>query len=287
MIDKITETELNNVSVESVQGEKLIGSATENKKVFDKMGRFLAAKINALIDAVKDVPIGPGSITEDYLANTVREKLELHAESDHTHKNKNLLDTITEDNLVNEMGIGTRQYTVKGTNGKAELIVTDQNNFMAYLKDNSDNILNSMKMNDTYASFEKPLDVNGGGTGSSVKRVSASNLLKANDKYCTSISSKRGWFIPYMDMVFFGFSASVKVPAGEFVKIAEIQKLPIVSSLSKLPAVPMALTVSNYSTTSLAYWKGKIKTDGSIEVACEKAQTTAVTIYVSGFYFTE
>lgn len=52
---KITDAEIQANNVKSVSGDKLTGTVSENKNVFDKLPEFIAARFNSLIDSIKDL----------------------------------------------------------------------------------------------------------------------------------------------------------------------------------------------------------------------------------------
>ena len=52
MLEKIKDSEINELNVKSTQGSRLTGTVAENKNVFDKFPELIAQKINAIIDSL-------------------------------------------------------------------------------------------------------------------------------------------------------------------------------------------------------------------------------------------
>lgn len=60
---KITQSDVNAVHVEGVQGNALTGSVLENKRVFDKFPNMIVRKFNSLCDYVgTQAPTGDSAI---------------------------------------------------------------------------------------------------------------------------------------------------------------------------------------------------------------------------------
>lgn len=279
----ITSAELEERKVANVPGDRLIGSADANKQIFDKLGLFLAERINDIITEIANSPAGKDKISEDDLAPTILEKLNLHTESDHTHSNKDLLDGITAEKLLGKE-ITLDLLRLESTTGEYVIFKLDSTGSLYINLYNKDGArINYFALADTYSKTTQPLTVASGGTASAVKRNSYSDDIKANSTYTSSIANRRCWFIPYLDMLFFSFTAVVKTPKDKFVKIAQLPK--ITEATQQYAIVPSALSVCSYAENSTAHWKGRARSDGSIEASCDTEQSNNVTIYVSGFCF--
>lgn len=106
---KITQAEVEANYVKSVAGNRLTGTTTENKNVFDKFAQLITNKFNALIDLLNSTTDGDSgadniAITsiDDRTSSSVQNIIEeldvdvkANTEARHGHENKTVLDTIT------------------------------------------------------------------------------------------------------------------------------------------------------------------------------------------------
>lgn len=179
---KITEEEILEVALEGLKGDRLIGTSEENKKKFDKFGRFLAGRINGIITDLVNSP------------------------TDHRHENKSLLDSITESRLI-------------GADGKAKVKLLDIDSGETIHAYTNDEIVNSISLAGDKTSFGKPVDVASGGTGTNMNRVDISDHIIADG---IKIVTRKGYYFPYLNAVHVSIVGKVTASAGSPVKAAHI-----------------------------------------------------------------